>query len=107
MLFGNFIDEDLKQKLENPTQYYLDHIHDEKIMLELAGGDIEYYQYILRLDFIDKMSNHEHIYQCPECQGNIITDIWGEEYCEKCGLVTRTHYPYVASQRITLDYGLK
>lgn len=104
----NFLDDDLQLRLENPTEYYLKNIEDHEIMAELRWEDPYFYDYILRLHFINEMQNHENIYRCPECRGNIITDIdSGEEYCTCCGLVTRTHYPYVAGQRVTLDYGLK
>lgn len=104
---GNYIDDDLRLKLENPKKYYLDHITDEEIMVELIMDDPYLYQHIMRLDFINKIRNHDKIYQCPECRSNIITDEWGEEYCETCGLITRTHYNYTAGHRITLPFGLK
>lgn len=103
----NFLDDDLQLRLENPTKYYLDHINDEQVMIELVLEDPYLYQHVMRLDFINKMSNHENIHQCPECRSNIITDEFGEEYCETCGLITRTHIPYVAGQRINLPFGLK
>ena len=101
-------DENLQLKLEDPIEYYLKNIEDPEIMAELRWEDPYFYDYLLRLHFINEMQNHENIYRCPECRGNIITDIdSGEEYCTCCGLVTRTHYPYVAGQRLMLDYGLK
>ena len=103
----NYIDDDLQLLLENPTKYYLDHIDDIEIMMELARDDLDLYIHVTRLDFIRKMSNHEKIYHCPECHSNIIKDEWGEEYCETCGLVTRTHYNYTAGQKISLPFGLK
>ena len=107
MHIENFIDDTLKAKLVNPTKYYLEHVDDDAIMMELAREDLELYAHVLRLDFINKMSNHEPIYQCPECRSNIITDESGEEYCSTCGLVTRTYYKYVAGQCISLPFGLK
>lgn len=104
---GNYIDDDLKLRLENPTKYYLNHIHDEEIMIELIREDPYLFQHVIRLDFINKISNHDNIHQCRECRGSIIKDESGEEYCEKCGLVTRTHIAYVAGQRISLPFGLK
>ena len=103
----NIRDDDAQLKLENPTKYYLKNIDDPEIMGELKWEDPYFYEYILRLHFIQKMQNHQNIYRCPECRGNIITDESGEEYCNDCGLITRTHYPYVAGQRIIVDYGLK
>ena len=107
MRIGNFIDDDLKLRLENPTQYYLEHIDDNQIMMELAMEDLDLYLHVLRLEFIHKMSNHEPISNCPECRSVIITDEWGEEYCSNCGLITRTYYDYVAGQHINLPFGLK
>lgn len=65
------------------------------------------FQRVRRLDFINQFRNHDKVYQCPECGGNIIKDESGEEYCETCGLVTRTHIPYVAGEMISLPFGLK
>lgn len=107
MCTENFSDEDLQLKLENPIQYYLKYIDDEEIMAELNWSDPELYHRVMRLDFINKMSNNEPIYRCPECRSNIITDTWGEEYCSNCGLVTRTYYNYVAGKPIKLPFGLK
>lgn len=103
----NFSDDDLQLKLENPTKYYLENIDDAEIMNELKWEDPDLYLHILRLNFINKITDHEPIYRCPECRSNIITDEWGEEYCSNCGLVTRTHYQYVAGQSIVLPFGLK
>lgn len=94
-------------KLEDPITYYLENIDDEEIMNQLRWDDPELYNQILRLNYLQSLTNKEPIYQCPICRGNIITDNWGEEYCSVCGLVTRTQYPYVAGQKIHLDYGLK
>lgn len=102
----NQISDD-KLKIENPLQYYLDNINDNDIMTELAWEDPELYQHVQRIYFIHKMQNHEPIYKCPECRGEIITDEWGEEYCETCGQVTRTQFRYVAGHKIKLAYGLK
>ena len=106
-LCNDKISDDDQLKLENPTEYYLKNIKDPEIMDELRWEDPYFYDYILRLHFINEMQNHENIYRCPECRGNIITDDWGEEYCTNCGLVTRTHYPYTAGQPISLPYGIK
>lgn len=100
------IDDDLK--VENPILYYLKNIDDPEIMEELRWEDPGFYEYILRLNYIQSLTNKEPIYKCPLCNHSIITDIdSGEEYCSVCGLVTRTHYPYVAGQRLHLDYGVK
>lgn len=106
-MWNNRISDDTKLQFENPLQYYLDHINDEEIMSELAWDDPEFYQHVKRIYFIQQMQNHENIHQCPECRGKIITDEWGEEYCENCGLVTRTQIRYVAGHKIRLPYGLK
>ena len=100
-------DDDHQLKLENPTKYYLKHFDDKEIMDELKWEDPYFYYYILRLHFTNEIKNHENIYRCPECRGNIITDDQGEEYCTDCGLVTRTQYSYTAGQPILLPYGLK
>ena len=76
-------------------------------MGDLKWEDRELYNQILRLHYIDNLQNKENIYRCPICGKDIITDNMGEEYCSSCGLVTRTQYPYVAGQKIHLDYGLK
>lgn len=104
---NNQLSDDDKLKMENPLQYYLEHIHDKKIMAELAWDDPEFFQHVHRIYFIQQIQNHEPIYKCPECRGKVITDEWGEEYCETCGLVTRTQFPYVAGHKIRLPYGLK
>lgn len=98
---------DDRLKLEDPITYYLEHIDDYEIMGELRWEDPELYTLIFRLNYIKSLANKEPIYRCPICRGNIITDTWGEEYCSVCGLVTRTSYPYVAGQKIHLDYGVK
>lgn len=102
----NTSDED-QLKLENPTKYYLKNFKNHEIMDELKWEDPYLYDTIIRLHYIKQMQNPDNIYMCPECRGNIITDESGEEYCKNCGLVTRTHYPYVAGQRFIVDYGLK
>ena len=93
--------------MEDPIKYYLENIDDSEIMNELRWEDPYLYIQILRLHYIDSLQNKENIYQCPICRGEIITDNLGEEYCCVCGLVTRTPYPYVAGQKIHVDYGLK
>lgn len=100
-----FSDDD--ELIENPIRYYLENINNLRVMSQLYKEDTELYHHILRLDWISKMSNHEPIYVCPNCQGSIITDEWGEEYCSHCGLVTRTQTQYVAGQKIFLPFGIK
>ena len=107
MCTENISDDDLQLKLENPTKYYLKHYDDEEIMAQLLWDDPELYHHIQRLHYIHEISNHERIFSCPECRTNIITDEKGEEFCVNDGLVTRTHYDYVAGQKIYLPFGLK
>lgn len=103
----NYIDKNLQLQLLNPTKYYLNHIDDEEIMLELARDDPYLFQHVIRQDYIQKISSHERLYQCPECQSNIVQDEWGEQYCPNCGVVTRSHSRYVAGFKHELSYGLK
>ncbi len=101
----NSDDENLK--LENPIKYYLNIFHDKKIMNTLKWEDPYLYSIIERLHYINQLKNKDNTHICPECKGNITSDEDGEEFCTSCGLVTRTFYPYVAGQKITLPYGLK
>lgn len=76
-------------------------------MDELKWEDPYFYDTIIRLHYIKQMQNHDNIYMCPECQGDIITDEAGEEYCNECGLITRNCYPYTAGTKYELPYGLR
>ena len=107
MCTGKNKDDDAGLKQKNPIKYYLKHYNNKKIMDELRWENPELYNRIQRLHKKWLITNHEPIYKCPECNQNIITDEWGEEYCNNCGLVTRTHYPYVAGQKIHLPFGIK
>lgn len=96
--------------LDHPVSYYIKNFNNQNVQIELFKlrlVDSDLYQYICRLHFIYSISNKEPINQCPVCGGEIITDEWGEEYCNQCGLVTRTHYDYAAGVKIFLDFGLK
>jgi len=46
--------------------------------------------------------------QCPECKTFTIetSPDGSEEYCTRCGLITRASIQYVAGQRIDLPYGI-
>lgn len=97
--------DDLKEV--NPVQYYLKHIGNIKIMAELLKEDRELYNYIHRLDYIRSFRSTEPLHRCPSCKSDITQDEWGEEYCPKCGEVTRGTYPYVAGLPFKFKYGLK
>lgn len=102
--------DDNQLKNINPVSYYLKNFNNPEIqeeLKELSWSDPYLYEHIIRLNYINQISNHQNIHQCPECENNIITNEWGEEYCETCGLVTRTNYNYVAGQKINLPFGLK
>lgn len=99
--------EDDELKKENPIKYYLKHYGDQKIMKELRFENRELYDKIHRLHYILSQCNKEPIWVCPECKGHIAQDEWGEEYCPRCGLVTRSHTNYNAGIQINLPYGLK
>lgn len=81
----NFVDDALQLRLENPIKYYLDYIDDEEIMIELIQDDPYLYQHIRRLNFINKMINHENMHQCPECRSNIINDEWERNIVKHVG----------------------
>lgn len=97
--------ENLKD--ENPVQYYLQHIGNIRIMAQLKKDDLELYKYIQRLDYIRSFQTTEPLTRCPSCKSKITQDEWGEEYCPKCGEVTRGTYPYVAGFHFKFKYGLK
>lgn len=101
----NYGDTQLKE--ENPVKYYLKHIGDKQIMETLRWEDIELYNFVQRLHYVQSFQTREPLNKCPKCEEPIEEDEWGEEYCSKCGLVTRSHYPYVASQKIIFPYGIK
>lgn len=98
-----------EQKLyeENPIRYYLKHIGNQKIMGELKRTDRELFDKVHRIHYIRSFSNKDPIWKCPECGQDIELDEWGEEYCSKCGLVTRSHTNYNAGIQIYLPYGIK
>ena len=92
---------------ENPVTYYLNHIGNQKIMERLRWEDITLYKLVQRLHFLKSFQNTEPIYNCPECGDDICEDEWGEEYCPRCGLITRSHSTYVAGRKFKLPFGLK
>ena len=93
--------------LNELIDYYLKNFNNPEIMDELKWKDPYLYLQITRLHFIKQLQDTTPTYKCPDCGDNIIHDEWGEEYCESCGLVTRTPYDYVAGFKITLPYGRK
>lgn len=76
-------------------------------MKELKWSDHDLYLHVCRIHYIQKLKNKTRTSICPECESVILQDKWGEEYCMKCGLVTRATYDYVAGFKIDLPYGLK
>ena len=98
-------DDELKET--NPVKYYLNHIGNLKIMVQLKQENRELYDFIHRLDYIKSFQNTEPISRCPECNTRINQDEWGEEYCPKCGTVTRSNYPYVAGIPVEFPFGTK
>lgn len=101
------ISDDIKLKYEDPVTYYLKHFHDQEIMGELRWIDPYLYFQIYRIHFIQQLKDKTLTSKCPDCGDEIIQDEWGEEYCNSCGLVTRSTYDYVAGFKIYLPYGLK
>ncbi len=99
--------EDNNLKLGNLLQYYLEHYDDKEIMDELKWDDPYLYLQIERIHYVKQLKDTTPNFICPECGDEIIQDEDGEEYCNACGLVTRTHYNYVAGIKIELPYGLK
>ena len=91
---------------EELLDYYL-HKATKKEWALLKWVKPDVYIIIKRKKYISECVNHEPIHICPECGGNIISDEWGEEYCNTCGLVTRSYYDHVAGQPIILPFGLK
>ena len=100
-------DEDEKLKNENPIAYYLKHINDKKIMEELRWQNRELYNKVHRIHYILSFKTNEPLRKCPDCGGKITSNEWGEEYCPKCGLITRNSYKYTAGIIYKLPYGLK
>lgn len=95
-------------KKEINLSYYLKHTGNPEIMSELRWENPSLYLLVRRLDYILSFSNKEPIYKCPECGADIEVDKdLCEEYCTRCGLVTRNDYPYVASQKYILPYGIR
>ena len=101
------ISDDDKLKNENPIAYYLKHINNKEIMKELRWNNVSLYRKVHRINYILSFKTKEPLRKCPTCGGKITNDEWGEEYCQRCGLVTRNNYPYLASLPYELPYGLK
>lgn len=99
--------DDEKLKIENPLRYYLNHINDMKIMAELLKENRLLYHKVHRIDYILSFKTKEPLRKCPKCGNPILTGEWGEEYCQKCGVITRNNYPYMAGIQHDLPYGLK
>ena len=100
-------DEDEKLKNENPLIYYLKHINDKEIMKELRWKNRALYQKVHRIHYILSFKTKEPLRKCPDCGETITSDEWGEEYCPRCGLITRNSYNYTAGEMHELPYGLK
>ena len=100
-------EEDTQLLKENPIRYYLKHIGNIKMMGELKRDNRELYDKVHRLHYILSFANKEPIWKCPECGEDINVDEFGEEYCPRCGLITRTHTNYNAGIQIKLPYGIK
>ena len=88
-------------------KYYIDHIHDSNVMHELRWKEPETDNKVRRLFYIKSLQSKEPLTLCPECGFDIVEDEWGEEYCPKCGTVTRSHSQYSAGFKHDLPYGLK
>lgn len=104
---GKINEDDPQLKLEHPLKYYLENIGNIKVMNELRQENLELYNKIQRISYIKSFQTREKLYLCPECHTSIVEDEWGEQYCPSCGLVTRSHYDYVAGLKFKLPYGLK
>ena len=107
-------DENHCDPTQRSIEFYLEHYDDKEIMFELWLYDPIFYLRVKdayphwkRVKYIKLCKNHEPIYNCPECGAEITTDEWGEEYCSICGLITRTHYNYVAGLQFEVPFGIK
>ena len=56
----------------------------------------------------DEIEEVENTDKCPECKTLTIvrSENGSEEYCTKCGLITRASYNYQAGIKFELPYGL-
>ena len=98
--------EDYDLLIEKPVQYYEKHKDDLLHELEWIAPNL--YEWLLRMVFIYTLGNKEPIWKCPECGGVIEVDNDKcEEYCETCGLITRSTYPYTAGIKFDLPYGVR
>ena len=92
---------------EDKITYYLSNIDNEEVMEDLRWISPNLFLKIMRLSYINTFRNKEPISTCPECHEKTILLDDGEEYCEKCGLVTRNNYPYTAGFKHYLEYGVR
>ena len=103
-----WLDDITGADLQKNFEYYLQNIDNQEIMDQLKWENPRLYDIVHRIDYILSFSNKQPIGKCPECGAEIIVDKDAcEEYCRECGLVTRNSYPYVASQKYDLPYGIR
>lgn len=96
-----------KLKEENPIKYYLQHTGDKKVMKKLRWDNPKLYRAVQRAVYLKQLQSKEPLHRCPKCGDTITCDEWGEEYCPRCGVITRNNYPYTAGVKHDLPYGLK
>ena len=95
-------------KTTDPFKYYLSNVDNEDVMTELKWINPIVFKKIIRLNYINSIRNKEPISKCPECGKPIQYDNdTCEEYCETCGVITRTSYPYTAGIKFTIEYGVR
>ena len=101
------VKSDDELKTINPLTYYLKHIGNIELMEELRWENPPLYRKVHRIHYILSFKTKEPLNKCPECGEHITSDEWGEEYCPKCGCVTRNNYNYTSGTKHCLPYGLK
>lgn len=93
---------------EESVEYYMSNINNPHIMKDLHFVDPLLYAKLMRWKFVNSIRNKQAISTCPECNGEIIFDSDKcIEYCDKCGLITRTCTYYTAGVQYELPYGLR
>ena len=56
--------------------------------------------------FEEKTFLVEQLTICPECSTELEKDLdTDDDYCPKCGLITRSYSEYTAGQKVDLPYG--